>query len=49
MQLINFTSNLSRVAGATMFFILEAVQEAVLNFPKGTVKALCIYFVLIRY
>ena len=48
-QLINFTSNLNRVAGATMFFILEAVQEVVLDFSKGTVKVLCIYFVLIRY
>ena len=31
-QQINFTGNLARAAGATMFFIIEETKEAVLDF-----------------
>ena len=44
---INFTENLDKTEGATTFFIIEEVKEAVLDFSKGTVKALWFYFVLI--
>ena len=37
---INFTGNLDRTEGATMFFIIEEAKETVLNFSKGTVKVL---------
>ena len=40
MQQINFTGNLSRAEGTTMFFITEEVKEAVLDFSKGTIKVL---------
>ena len=40
MQQINFTRNVSRAEGATMFFIIEEPKETVLDFSKGTVKAL---------
>ena len=40
MQQINFTRNVSRAEGATMFFIIEKPKETVLDFSKGTVKAL---------
>ena len=49
MQQINFTRNVSRAEGATMFFIIEEPKETVLDFSKGTVKALWFYFVLIKY
>ena len=39
-QQINFTGNLSRAKGATMFLIIEEEKEKVLNFSKGTVKVL---------
>ena len=39
-QQINFTRNVSRAEGATMFFIIEEPKETVLDFSKGTVKAL---------
>ena len=39
-QQINFTTNLDRDEGATMFFIFEQVKETVLNFSQGTVKVL---------
>ena len=38
MQQINFTGNLERQA--TIFFIIEAAKETVLDFSQGTVKAL---------
>ena len=44
---INFTGNLDKTEGATTFFIIEEVKEAVLDFSKGTVKVLWFYFVLI--
>ena len=37
-QKINFTGNLSRSEGATMFFITEETKETVLGLSKGTVK-----------
>ena len=39
-QQINFTGNLDRVEGATIFFIIEQAKETVLNFSKVTVKVL---------
>ena len=38
-QQINFTGNLDRVVGGTMFFIIEEAKET-LRFSKGTVKVL---------
>ena len=34
----NFTGNLNRAAGGTMFFIIEEAKETVLDFSQGTVK-----------
>ena len=39
-QQINFTINLSRAEGATIFFIIEEAKEIVLDFSKGAVKVL---------
>ena len=39
-QQINFTGNLDRAEGLTMFFIIEEAKETVLDFAKGTVKVL---------
>ena len=39
-QQINFTGNLYRAAGATMFFLIEEAKETILNFSQGTVKVL---------
>ena len=39
-QQINFTANLDRAEGATMFFIIEKAKETVLDFSQGTVKVL---------
>ena len=39
-QQINFTANLERAEGATMFFIIEQAKETVLDFSQGTVKVL---------
>ena len=39
-QQINFTGNLDRAEGATMFFIIEEAKETVLDFSQGTVKVL---------
>ena len=46
-QQINFTGNLDRAEGATMFFIIEEAKETVLDFSKEAVKALWFYFALI--
>ena len=40
MQKTNFTGNLSRTEGATIFFIIEKVKETVSYFSKGTIKVL---------
>ena len=37
---INFTGNLTREDGATMFFIIEEAKKTVLDFSKGAVKVL---------
>ena len=39
-QQINFTGNLDRAEGLTIFSIIEEAKETVLHFPKGTVKIL---------
>ena len=39
-QQINFTANLDRAGNTRIYFILEEVKETVLDFSKGTVKAL---------
>ena len=39
-QQINFTGNLDRPEGATMFFIIEEAKETVIYFSEGTVKVL---------
>ena len=39
-QQINFTANLDRAEGATMFFIIEKAKETVLDFSQETVKVL---------
>ena len=39
-QQINFTVNLDREEGSTMFLIIEEVKETVLYFSKRTVKVL---------
>ena len=38
---INFTGNLDRAEGSTMFLIIDEAKETVLDFSKGTVKLLC--------
>ena len=40
MQQINFTGNLEKNNGATMFFIIEGAKETVLDFSQGTVNVL---------
>ena len=39
-QQINFTKNLDRVEGSTIFFIIEKAKETILGFLNGTVKVL---------
>ena len=39
-QQINFTANLDRADGATVFFIIEQARETILDFSQGTVKLL---------
>ena len=39
-QQINFTGNLDRAEGLTMFFIIEEAKETVLDVSKATVKVL---------
>ena len=46
-QQINFTGDLDRAEGSTMFFIIEEAKETVLDFSKLAVKVLWFYFVLI--
>ena len=44
MQQINFTGNLDRGTGATIFFIIEEAKETVLDFSQRTVKVFQFYF-----
>ena len=46
-QPINFTGNIDRARKTTMFFIIEEVKEATLDFSQETVRVLRIYFILI--
>ena len=39
-QQINFTGNLLRAEGTTMIFIIEEAKETILDFSKGTLRAL---------
>ena len=39
-QQINFTGDLDRAEGSTMFFIIEEAKETVLDFSKLAVKVL---------
>ena len=39
-QQINFTANLDRAGNTRVYFILEEAKETILDFSKGTVKAL---------
>ena len=39
-QQINFTANLDRNNGATIFFIIEEAKETVFEFSQGIVKVL---------
>ena len=39
-QQINFTANLDRNEGATLFFIIEQAKETVSEFLQGAVKVL---------
>ena len=48
-QQINFTGNLDGHEGASLFFIIEEAKETTLDFLKGLVKVLGIYFTLIKY
>ena len=41
---INFTGNLYRAEGSTMFFVIEEAKEIVVDFSKGTVKVLLFLF-----
>ena len=43
-QQINFTGNIDREEGRTMFFIIEKAKETFWDFSKGTVKVLWFYF-----
>ena len=42
-QPIDFTANLDRAEGSTMFFIIEEAKKTVLDFSKGTVKVLRLF------
>ena len=46
-QQINFTGNLDRAEVSTISFIIEEAKGTALDFSKGTVKVLWLYFVLI--
>ena len=39
-QQINFTANLDRAGNTRIYFILEKVNQAVLDFSQGTLKGL---------
>ena len=43
-QQINFTANLDRDDGATIFFIIEQAKETVFEFSQGSVKVLRMQF-----
>ena len=39
-QQINFTANLDKAEGATMFFVIEEAKETAMDFSRGMVKVL---------
>ena len=39
-QQINFTANLDKAEGATMFFVIQEAKETVMDFSRGMVKVL---------
>ena len=39
--------NLNRPGNTTMLFIIDEAKETILNFSKGTVKVVLLYFTLI--
>ena len=39
-QQISFTANLDRAGNTTILFIIEEVEETVVNFSRGTIKIL---------
>ena len=43
-QQINFTGNLDQAEGATMFFIIEEAQKIILDFSRGTVRLVWMWF-----
>ena len=43
-QQINFTANLDKAEGATMFFVIEEAKETVMDFSRGMVKVLLVQF-----
>ena len=48
-QEINFTGNLSKEEGSTMFFVIDEGKETLLDFSKVAVKVLWFYFILIQF
>ena len=44
---INFTGNLARGEGATMFLIIEEAKKTVLDFSQGTMEVFCFNIVSI--
>ena len=46
-KLILLEIQIARAEDSTMFFFIEEAKETVLDFLKGTVKVLLLYFVLI--
>ena len=47
LQQINFSGNLDRSGNTTMFLIIEEAKKIILDFSRGTVRVLQIYFTLI--
>ena len=48
-QQINFTGNLSKEKGSTMFFVIDEEKETFLDFSKVAVKVLWFCFLVIQF
>ena len=48
-QQINFTGNLSKEKGSTMFFVIDEAKETFLDFSKVAVKVLWFCFLVIQF
>ena len=48
-QQINFTGNLSKEKGSTMFFVIDQAKETFLDFSKVAVKVLWFCFLVIQF